>query len=77
VFGTVDLDKFAQTFTTSSWLMRGRQFVAAIDPEPIRHHPLPQCLDTDPQTVTGHQFFSRQRRPEVDVMFWTLPIGGT
>jgi hypothetical protein len=32
VFRTVDLHEFAQTFTPSSRLMRGRQFVAAIDP---------------------------------------------
>jgi hypothetical protein len=42
--------------------------VAAIDPQPFRHHPLPQRLDADPQTVTCNQFFRRQRGSEVDVM---------
>jgi hypothetical protein len=43
--------------------------VAAIDPKPFRHHPLPQRLDADPQTVTCNQFFRRERGSEVDVMF--------
>jgi hypothetical protein len=50
VFGAVDPYEFAQTFTPSSRLMRGGQFVAAIDPRRFRHHPLPRRLDTDPQT---------------------------
>jgi hypothetical protein len=49
--------------------MRGGQFVAAIDPQPFHHHPLPQRLDADPQTVTCNQFFRRQCGSEVDVMF--------
>src|SRR5580700_6247397 len=69
MLGTVDLHEFAQTFPPSSRLMRGGQFVAAVDPQPLRHHPLPQCLDADPQTVTCAQFFRRQRRSEIDVMF--------
>jgi hypothetical protein len=69
VFGTIDLHEFAQTFPPSSRLMRRGQLVAAIDPQPVRHHPLPQCLDADPQTVTCNQFFRRQCGSEVDVMF--------
>ena len=42
-----------------SGLMRGGQLVAAINPQSLRHHPLPQRLDADPQTVTGNQFTLR------------------
>ena len=33
--------------------------MAAINPQSLRHHPLPQRLDADPQTVTGNQFTLR------------------
>jgi hypothetical protein len=41
----VDLHQLAQTVAAPAWLMRGGQPVAAIDPQTVGHHPLPQRLD--------------------------------
>ena len=47
--------------------MRRGQAVAAVDPEPVGDHPLPQRLDADLEAVTLGQLLRRQCRAEVNV----------
>ena len=38
--------------------------MTAVDPQPVRHHPLTECLDTDAQTMSFDQLLHRERRTE-------------
>ena len=48
-----------------SWLMNPLALLA-LDPQPVGDHPLPQCLDTDMQTILG-QFLGGKRGAEIMV----------
>jgi hypothetical protein len=43
--------------------------VAAIDPQSVRHHPLPQGLNANPQPMTLRQLLRRERGAEIHEVF--------
>jgi len=67
VLRAVDLHQFAQAIAPPARLMRQRQTMPTVLPQPIGDHPTAQSLARDRATVMLCQLLSRQGRAEVGV----------
>jgi hypothetical protein len=69
MLATVDLHQFADAVAPRTGLVNPFQALLAVDPQPIRNHPLAQRLPTESDPVQLAQLLRRQGRAEIPIAF--------
>src|SRR6516162_477247 len=69
VFRAVDLHQLAKAIAPAAGLMRGRQTMAAVDPQTRRDHPAAQRFTRDRAAMYLRQLLRRQCRTKISVSF--------
>src|ERR1051325_8146728 len=69
MLAAIDLDQLADALTPRTGLVNPFQALLAVDPQPIRDHPLAQRLPTESNPMQLAQLLRRQGRAEIPIAF--------